>query len=72
MTDLLRIIRILNFKNIFFSNIGHLGTKIVKRSKNDAVNKHVPVLNIVKNKSALNLTLKKVQCDLSFIRDNAK
>ena len=56
-TSLLRIIRNFNFKkrtkNIFFSNSGQLGTKIVKRSKNDEVNKHIPVLDIVKNISAL-------------------
>ena len=63
-------------KNHLFSNLGQLGTKIVKRLKNDEVNKHIPVLDIAKNKSPLisgiakDLTLKKVQCDLSFIRNN--
>ena len=41
------------------------------------VNKHIPVLDIAKNKSgsylwhSRNSTLKKVQCDRSFIRNNA-
>ena len=67
---------ITNFKNsnIFFSNLGQLGTKIVKRLKNDKCNKHIPVLDIVKKEigsylwHCRNSTLKKVQCDLSFIR----
>ena len=37
----------------FFSNLGKLGTQIVKRLKNDKVNKHIPVLDIAKNKSVL-------------------
>ena len=37
----------------FISNLDQLGTKIVKRLKNNKVNKHIPVLDIAKNKSAL-------------------
>ena len=57
ITCLLRIIR--NFillkkksKIIFFSNLGQLGIKTVNGFKNDKVNKHIPILDIAKNKSA--------------------
>ena len=39
----------------FFSNLGQLGTQIVKRLKNDKVKTHIPVLDIAKNKSVLGI-----------------
>ena len=57
MTSLIRSMRTFNifFKKVlkpFFSNLGQLGTKLVKRLKNNEVNKHIPVLDIATNKSA--------------------
>ena len=36
-----------------FSNLGQLGSKLVKRYLFYKVNKHIPVLDIAKNKSVL-------------------
>ena len=41
------------YQNQLFSNLGQLGTKSSKTFKKYKINKHIPVLDIAKNKSAL-------------------
>ena len=49
------------YSNPLLSNLGQLGTKIVKRLTKDQVNKHIPVLHVAKITSALISCLAEIQ-----------